>query len=109
MTPTLRTKPMDERTTVIHVRDMQPGDVYIGRAVPRRRLEASVLGNPFIVGKDSTREEVIAKYRQYIERQSDLLTMLPTLKGHRLACWCAPEPCHGDVLVELLNERAYPS
>jgi len=26
---------------------------------------------------------------------------LPELKGKRLGCWCAPLPCHGDILREL--------
>ena len=30
-------------------------------------------------------------------------TMLHTLAGHDLACWCAPLPCHCDVLVRLAN------
>ena len=27
------------------------------------------------------------------------------LKGKKLGCWCKPECCHGDVLVELLMNR----
>ena len=30
-----------------------------------------------------------------------LLAALPELQGKVLGCWCAPLPCHGDVLVEL--------
>ena len=36
----------------------QDGDVYIGRGSP--------FGNPFIIGKHGTREEVIEMYRDYI-------------------------------------------
>lgn len=25
------------------------------------------------------------------------------LRGHDLACWCPPGPCHADVLIELAN------
>jgi hypothetical protein len=28
---------------------------------------------------------------------------LEPLRGHRLACWCAPLACHGDVIVEWLE------
>jgi uncharacterized protein DUF4326 len=29
---------------------------------------------------------------------------LPELRGHDLACWCAPNmPCHGDELLDLAN------
>jgi hypothetical protein len=30
---------------------------------------------------------------------------VPELRGRTLACWCAPELCHGDVLAELADER----
>ena len=32
-----------------------------------------------------------------------LLKDLPELKGKDLVCWCAPAPCHADILVELAN------
>ncbi|OGT54325.1 MAG: hypothetical protein A3E01_15280 [Gammaproteobacteria bacterium RIFCSPHIGHO2_12_FULL_63_22] len=60
-------------------------------------------GNPFVIGRDGAREEVIAKYREYILGRPDLLAALPELRGKRLGCWCAPKACHGDVLVELLR------
>jgi hypothetical protein len=28
---------------------------------------------------------------------------LEPLRGHDLACWCPPGPCHADVLLELAN------
>ncbi len=71
-------------------------DTYIGRP--------SKWGNPFEIGKDGTREEVIAKYEQYIRGRPDLLAALSELKGHILGCWCAPKPCHGDVLLRLIDE-----
>lgn len=66
-------------------------DVYIGRG--------SKWGNPF---KDGTRTENIDKYREYINGSQSLLNHLPELKNKRLGCFCAPLPCHGDVLIELL-------
>lgn len=89
-----------KRTTVVHFRD--PFDVYIGRP--------SKWGNPFIIGKDGTREEVIAKYRAWILDQPDLLASLHELRGRRLGCWCKHPykevPCHGDVLAQLADGRA---
>lgn len=70
--------------------------VYIGRP--------SKWGNPFVVGKDGTREEVVEKYREWILKQPELLNSLNELKGKVLGCWCAPRACHGDVLVELANK-----
>lgn len=69
-------------------------DVYIGRP--------SKWGNPFVIGKDGSREQVIAKYREYV-LQSPLRNDLEQLRGKVLGCWCYPKPCHGDVLVELVN------
>lgn len=71
-------------------------DVYIGR--PSR------WGNPFSIGKDGTREEVIDKYRDWIRNQPSLMSAIHTLRGKTLGCWCAPLPCHGDVLLELAAE-----
>ena len=62
-------------------------------------------GNPYVVGVDGTRAEVIEAYRGWISGRSGLLEDLGELDGKRLACWCAPRACHGDVLVELLAER----
>jgi hypothetical protein len=71
-------------------------DVYIGR--PSR------WGNPFVIGRDGDRQQVIDKYRAWIVQQPELMALLPQLKGKVLGCWCAPAACHGDVLVELANQ-----
>jgi len=72
-------------------------DVYIGRPGP--------FGNPFEIGKDGTREEVVEKYAEWVLTQPELLAIIKTeLKGKVLGCWCAPQLCHGDILKELANE-----
>ncbi len=84
---------------------VNPTHVYIGRANKPRKLAGSPLGNPFVIGRDGTREQVIAKYRAWIADQPHLLQMIPHLAEHAeaLVCWCAPEACHGDVLVEYIE------
>lgn len=72
-------------------------DVYVGRP--------SIWGNPFAIGRDGAREDVINKYRKWLMSREDLLGLLPTLRGKVLACWCYPKPCHADVLVELANRE----
>ncbi len=72
-------------------------DVYIGRP--------SKWGNPFVVGRDGTREDVIKKYREYLLSNPDLMKALPELRGKVLGCWCAPLACHGDVLERLSEGR----
>ena len=61
-------------------------------------------GNPFQIGRDGTREEVIAKYRNWIKEQPQLITCIKELKGKTLGCWCKPKACHGDVLAELADK-----
>ncbi len=81
-------------TRVVNVK-REPCDIYIGRG--------GRWGNRFVIGKDGTRAEVIDKYRAWIMTQPELLKLLPSLRGKRLGCWCAPKPCHGDILAELAD------
>ena len=85
----------DVLTKVVHCKK-EPYDIYIGRG--------SKWGNPFKIGKDGNRQEVIDKYEEYIRNKPELLTDLQELKGKTLGCWCKPKDCHGDVLAKLINE-----
>ena len=71
--------------------------LYIGRP--------SKWGNPFVIGRDGSRADVIAKYRAWIVAQPALMNALDELRGRDLVCWCAPLACHGDVLIDLANRR----
>eukprot|EP00054_Salpingoeca_dolichothecata_P029262 m.229351 g.229351 ORF g.229351 m.229351 type:complete len:145 (-) comp26439_c0_seq2:215-649(-) len=86
---------------------VQDCDVYIGRQnhLGGWNLPQSPFHNPFSAKFSSSRDARIAKFREYILTQPALLSQLPTLHGKVLGCWCAPLPCHGDVLIELLYER----
>lgn len=107
------------RTRVIHVDDMptNPDAVYIGRAVPRRGLKKHRLANPYRIGPDGDRGEVVGLYRRRLQhwlRVSPITTtaMLREIAGKPLACWCRHDgeertpdnACHGDVLVDLIRE-----
>jgi hypothetical protein len=82
---------------VLNKRLNQHDGVYIGRP--------SVFGNPFEIGKDGNRKEVIEKYKSYLESRPDLIEKAKNeLKGKDLVCWCAPLPCHGDILLKIANE-----
>lgn len=61
-------------------------------------------GNPFHIGNDGTREEVVKKYSAWLAEKPDLIACLPELVGRRLGCWCAKSACHGDILVHLIEE-----
>ena len=66
----------------------------------------SAWGNPFVVAKHGTRQQVVAAYRDYLLCTPSLLNRLDELRGRVLGCWCYPEPCHGDVLAEMINRGA---
>lgn len=72
------------------------GAVYIGRP--------SIWSNPFVIGKDGSRDDVIAKYETWLLGNRKLVDQLAALAGKDLVCWCAPARCHGDVLVRLANK-----
>lgn len=70
-------------------------DVYIGRP--------SKWGNPFVIGRDGSRAEVIQKYRAWAQAKGLDIQAKAELRGKTLACWCSPLACHGDVLAEWAN------
>jgi len=81
---------------------------YIGRPSP--------LGNPFVIGPDGTRDEVIALYKHWLTEiwnNGGINAQLTEL--HRLGdlaragdltlvCWCAPQACHGDIIKRFIKE-----
>lgn len=82
-------------TKVVNCRD-EPFDILIDRTTK--------WGNPFKIGIDGSRKEVIEKYRKYIINNKELLNSLEELRGKVLGCWCKPHSCHGDILVDLLEQ-----
>jgi hypothetical protein len=108
-------KPKERREVgkVVHVKH-EPFDIYIGQEHSGwgrgPRFKRSSWHNPYnkmFRRGEITREEAIAKYERYLlEERPDLVERLPELRGKILGCWCAPEPCHGDVLVRLAEDSA---
>nr|VFK39855.1 MAG: protein of unknown function (DUF4326) [Candidatus Kentron sp. SD]VFK45300.1 MAG: protein of unknown function (DUF4326) [Candidatus Kentron sp. SD] len=84
-------------TRVVNRNRGEKYDVYIGRG--------SKWGNPYAMGFDGDRDEVIHKFKYDFEKdflkfsREDALE----LKGKTLGCHCKPAACHGDVLAEYLN------
>lgn len=74
-------------------------DVYIGRG--------SKWGNPYIIGRHGDRKRVVAKHREHLWCQylSGLITDQDLLKldGKTLGCFCAPELCHGENIISLIE------
>lgn len=86
---------------VVHVKKCsppwgQPGDVYIGRKC--YEFPESKWGNPFFMKNEFERAEFLRKYERYFI-ESGLINDIWLLDdAKRLGCWCAPKPCHGDIL-----------
>ncbi len=86
-------------TRVVNVKK-EPYDVYIGRP--------SNLQNPYHIGADGTREDVIEKHREYvfarIAREPKFLDDILALKDKTIGCFCEPLACHGDLYVWICDE-----
>ena len=72
--------------------DAPLGAIYVGRGSP--------WGNPFRIGQDGSREEVIARFCEEILPHLDVTPLV----GRDLVCYCAPLPCHADALLRRAKE-----
>jgi hypothetical protein len=75
-----------------HRHGIPVGAVYCGRGSP--------WGNPFVIGRDGTRDEVCDRY----EREVLPGLYLEPLRGRNLVCFCAPQRCHCDALLRHANK-----
>lgn len=92
---------------IVNVKNSKDYDIYIGRKNSFYNLVQSEWANPFVIGKDGTRPEVIEKYRLWINCQPNLLKKLQSLNSKNLGCWCdyPNEDCHGRILLELSKSK----
>jgi hypothetical protein len=77
-------------------------DVYIGRG--------TLWGNPYQMGKEGTRDEVIAKFaydfeKRFLKLPEKFDENIEKLRGKTLGCHCKPAACHGDVIANYLNSQ----
>lgn len=105
-------------TTVINIKDAPQGwetdplYTFIGRR-KRGKPGKSVWGNPFRLIKPYTmgdRFESIEFYanRIRIRRREDRTyddRLQTQIKDHILVCFCAPLPCHGNILADLADGK----
>lgn len=98
-------------------RRLELNEMYVGRECGG--WKGSVLGNQFVIGRDGTREEVIAKFRMWlweaIQRRDDkVMAELERLKSaETLSCWCADLDekatyegslvCHAQVIARAIK------
>ncbi len=78
-----------------HHENVPENAIYVGRG--------SKWGNPFVIGRDGTREDVVEKYCHWVLDQPDLMAALHELRGGNLLCFCSPKLCHAMILWELAN------
>ncbi|MBS7469559.1 DUF4326 domain-containing protein [Pseudomonas syringae] len=77
-------------------------DIYIGRG--------TLWGNPYQMGKEGTRDEVIAKFaydfeKRFLKLPEKFDENIEKLRGKTLGCHCKPAACHGDVIANYLNSQ----
>ena len=86
-----------QETKVVNLRS-EAYDMYIGRG--------SIFGNPYRIGKDD-RQAVLAKYKEYFYKRVNIDMVFKNavlnLKGKVLGCYCKPLACHGDIIIEYLE------
>lgn len=92
------------KTKVVNKYKSDRYDVYIGPGSP--------YGNPYVIGMDGNREQVIRKYSEYfykrIESEPSFRLRVESLRGKTLACFCKPKACHGDVIIDYLSDGGIP-
>ena len=78
--------------------------IYIGRNMNFyvKGTIGSKWKNPFSVKKYG-REKSLQLYEEYIKNNEELCSQLHELEGKVLGCWCHPDRCHGNILIELLT------
>ena len=91
-------------TTLVNLHDKTKRyDVKIDRR--------SFFGNPYRIGADGDRQQVIEKYRKWfckrILTDDKFRDRIQSLKDKVLGCWCVPEPCHGMIIIEYLEGIPY--
>jgi hypothetical protein len=94
------------------------GETEYGRVVHCKREPYDILidrttawGNPFMLGRDGDRDQVIAEYLEWVVLNEGrtatwIREHVHELRGKTLGCWCAPQACHGDILLALANQKA---
>lgn len=88
-------------TTVVNIHHKSEYDVYIGRA---GKGQDGPFGNPFSEG---SRELKISQFKEYFHKRLrtdfEFKKQVKGLKNKVLGCFCAPKPCHGNVIADYLN------
>jgi hypothetical protein len=84
----------------------EPYDIYIGRA---GKGQSGYFGNPFKLKPGNSKGSTLEEYKKYfyerLEKDPEFKANILALKGKTLGCFCKPSPCHGDIIIEYLNNN----
>lgn len=85
--------------------EVDPSFVYIGRS---GKGHDGYFGNPLRLQAGAPRGSTLIKYRAYLEdrllKDDEFKRKLAELRDKTLICFCHPEPCHGHVIAEYLDQ-----
>jgi hypothetical protein len=94
-----------------------PNHIYIGRNMTLYIpcAKHSKWNNPF-TSKRYGLEKSLQMYKEWVltgsnpvsgkkRKDGPLINDIEELRGKHLGCWCAPEPCHGHILLECLSNN----
>jgi len=102
------------KISIINIKETGLGDAtYIGRG------RTSILGNPYTL-KEFSREQAIENYRRWLWHKNikpwlktgypnEVVSKLCILaeenkeKPIKLGCFCAPKPCHGEIIARAIR------
>lgn len=93
------------KTTVVNIyKSPYSYNIYIGRA---GKGQDGYFGNPFKLSADEPRGATLDRYKIYFDNRiatdPEFKQRIHELKGKVLGCFCKPSACHGDIIVNYLN------
>ena len=89
---------------IANIKKNEPYDLYIGRENKWLGLPCSKWHNPFILKREGDRSMILDQYKNYVI-SSGLIKDIDELDGFTLGCYCRPKKCHGEILIELFDEK----
>lgn len=78
---------------------MPPGAVPVHRPSHWGNYVATAQG----IGGQQEAVDAFREWAEAPEQEGYRAEVRAMLRGKDLACWCAPRPCHADVLLEIAN------
>ena len=82
-----------------------PQNVYVGRPSKKLPGVSGIWGNPNKLPLNPTEEDrinAVTKFKEYLTNpKNNLLGKLDSLRGKNLGCYCMPDLCHAEAIIEV--------